>query len=150
MRTLDIDWADLEIAFRDATGAKSWLDRETGEVLTLMPGFDDEADLQGKLRTFPDRFAALAPVDKEFAKAVVHAFVERTSGALRKQLDDAEAGPGGLARAMTLLKQDKGTWTRFARFEQEQLMAHIERFLAAQGIKAGSRAPAPDLFEGMA
>lgn len=150
MRTLDIDWADLEIAFRDATGARSWLDRETGEVLTLMPGFDDEADLQGKLRTFPDRFAALSPVDKQFTRDVVHAFIERTSGALKKQLHDAEGGPGGLSRAMTLLKEDKGTWARFARFEQEQLMAHIERFLEGQGIKAGSRAPTPDLFEGLA
>ena len=150
MRTLDIDWADLEIAFRDATGARSWLDRETGEVLTLLAGFYDEADLQGKLRTFPDRFAALAPVDKHFTQAVVHAFVERTSGALQRQLRDAEAGPGGLSRAMSLLKQDKGTWARFARFEQEQLVLHIERFLEGQGIQAGSRAPAPDLFEGLA
>lgn len=150
MRTLDIDWADLEIAFRDATGAKSWLDRETGEVLTLMPGFDDEADLKGKLRTFPDRYAELRPVDKPFTVAVVHAFIGKTAGVLQQQLREAEAGPGGLARSMSLLKEDKGTWARFARFEQEQLVAHIERFLEGQGIKAGKSAPAPDLFEGMA
>ena len=150
MRTLDIDWADLEIAFRDATGARSWLDRETGEVVTLLPGFDDEADLQGKLRTFPDRFAALDPVDKQFTQAVLRNFIERTSGAFKGKLADAAFGPGGLARAMALLKEDRATWARFARCEQEALVAHIERFLEGQGIRAGNRAPAPDLFEGMA
>ncbi|MCC7070598.1 MAG: hypothetical protein IT383_04705 [Deltaproteobacteria bacterium] len=150
MRTLDIDWADLELAFRDATGAKSWLDRETGEVLTLVPGFDDEADLKGKLRTSPQRFAPLAPVDTSFTLEVLRAFIERSTGTLKRQLDEAATGPGGLARAMALLKGDGTTWARFARLEQQALMARIERFLAEQGIQAGTSAPAPDLFEGQA
>ncbi|MBI1949332.1 MAG: hypothetical protein HYS27_26830 [Deltaproteobacteria bacterium] len=150
MRTLDIDWADLEIAFRDASGAKSWLDMETGEVVTLVPGFDDEADLQGKLRTFPARFAALRPVDKQFTQRVLQSFIAASGGALKGKLGDAAAGPGGLARAIALLKDDRTAWARFARLEQQALMAHIERFLEEQGIKAGSRAPAPDLFEGLA
>lgn len=150
MRTLDIDWADLEIAFRDGSGAKSWLDKETGAVLTLVPGFDDEADLRGKLRAFPDRFATLAPVDKRFTQGVLRAFIEASAGALKGQLDQAAAGPGGLRRALALLKDDRTAWARFARLEQQALMGHIERFLEEQGIKAGSRAPAPDLFEGLA
>ena len=45
MRTLDIDWADLEIAFRDA-GSESHLDTESGDVLSIVDGFDDERDLR--------------------------------------------------------------------------------------------------------
>lgn len=150
MRTLDIDWADLELAFRDATGAKSWLDRETGEVLTLVPGFDDEADLRGKLRTHPHRYVVVAPVDTSFTLEVLRTFIEHSTGALRQQLDEAATGPGGLSRAIAMLKGDVTSWTRFARLEQQALMARIEGFLAEQGIKAGTSAPAPDLFEGQA
>ena len=89
MRTLDIDWADLELAFRDATGAESWLDQESGEILTLVRGFDDERDIKDKLKRFPTRFLKLAPVDKSFTRETLASFIERVKGPLQKQLHEA-------------------------------------------------------------
>ena len=150
MRTLDIDWADLELAFRDATGTESWLDRETGEVMTLVRGFDDERDIRDKLKRFPSRFLKLPPLDKSFTHDALAAFVERAPGPVQTKLREALAqGPGGIARAMAVLNDDKPALTSFARFEQAELVKRVESFLAGHGLRAGTEPPAPDLFEGM-
>ena len=150
MRTLNIDWADLELAFRDATGAQSFLDQESGEVLTLLRGFDDERDIKDKLKRFPDRFLKLAPLDKGFTHAALAQFIGRVTGPLHNKLRAAFEGPGGIARAMALLQDDKPTLASFARFEQAELVRAVESFLSAHGIRCGIEPPAPDLFEGLA
>lgn len=150
MRTLDIDWADLELAFRDATDAESWLDRESGEVMTLVRGFDDEKDVRDKLRRFPGRFLRLEPVDAGFTRDVMQRFIGRlAAGKLRRQLEEAVAGPGGISRTMALLKEDKASLLAFARLEQAELVKRVEEFLAQHGIKCGNAPPAPELFEGL-
>jgi hypothetical protein len=150
MRTLDIDWADLELAFRDATGAESWLDRESGEVLTVVKGFDDERDIREKLKRSPQRFVRVQPLDASFTRDVLAAFIARLApGRTKKELEEAAEGPGGIARTMALLKGDKPTLAAFARFEQAELVRRVEAFLAGHGIKSGTEPPAPDLFEGL-
>jgi hypothetical protein len=150
-RTLDIDWADLELAFRDATGAESWLDKDTGEVMTLVRGFDDERDVREKLKRFPGRFLRVVPVDKSFTRDVLQAFVARLGqGKLKAKLEEAARGPGGIARSMALLKEDTPMLTAFARFEQAELVQRVEAFLEKHGLRAGTLPPAPELFEGMA
>jgi hypothetical protein len=150
MRTLDLDWADLELAFRDATGTESHLDSDTGEVLTLVRGFDDERDIRDKLKRFPKRFLRITPVDKSFTRNVLDVYVRRQSGELRHKLDQAVAGPGGIARAMVLLQSDKPALAAFSRIEQSELVRVVEEFLAAHGLRSGVAPPAPDLFEGLA
>ena len=150
MRTLDLDWADLELAFRDATGAESYLDSESGEVVTLVRGFEDEKDIRDKLKRFPKRFVRIVPVDKGFTKDVLDEFVRRQQGALRKQLEAALAGAGGIARTMALLHDNKPALAAFSRLEQNELVRVVEEFLAQHGVKSGSAPPAPDLFEGLA
>jgi hypothetical protein len=150
MRTLPIDWADLEIALRDATGAECWLDRETGEVLTVMAGFPDEADLRDRLRRTPARFLKVVPVDKAFTRRVLEGFVATLrKGETRDALSSALTGSGGIARAMALINDDKGTKLQFARFEQMELMRAAEEFLGGHGIRAGTPPPSPELFEGV-
>lgn len=150
MRILDLDWADLELAFRDATGAESYLDQESGEVVTLVRGFEDERDIRDKLKRFPSRFVRIVPVDKSFTKEVLVAFVSRQKGVLRKKLEEAVSGPGGIARAMALLNDDKAALAAFSRLEQSELVRLVETFLAQHGLKSGTEPPAPDLFEGLA
>src|SRR5688500_14848757 len=150
MRTLDLDWADLELAFRDATGAESYLDSVNGEVLTLVRGFDDEKDIREKLARFPGRFVRIQPVDKSFTKECLDAFIARQpKGSLKKKLEDAAAGPGGIARAMAVLNEDKPALASFARFEQAALVRLVEGFLATHDLRAGTEPPAPELFEGV-
>lgn len=148
MRTLDIDWADLEIAFRDA-GSESHLDRESGEVLSIVDGFDDERDLRERLARFPGRFVRIAPVDKAFSTDVVQRFIQTQKGATQRKLRESFEGPGGYSRTTTLLREEKGTWASFSRFEQAQLLAHIEAFLAENELASRDDAPGLELFEGL-
>ena len=150
MRTLTIDWADLEIAFRDA-GTESYLDKEGGEVLSIVDGFDDERDLRERLARFPGRFVRVVPVDKAFSTAVLERFIARQkAGPFTKRLVEAFSGAGGLSRTMALLREDKATFASFSRFEQAELLKTIEDFLRKHGLHADSDPPALELFEGMA
>lgn len=151
MRMLTVDWADLEIAFRDATGAESWLDKESGEVMTIVKGFDDEAELREKLRRSPGRYLRLPVVGADFSRSVMQGFIARMSnGALKKKLQEVQDGPGGLARTMQLLRDDKPAFASFSRFEQGELMKQVEAFLVQHDIAPHNSAPAVELFEGVA
>lgn len=149
MKTLDIDWADLEIAFRDA-GTESHLDTIGGEVLSIVDGFDDERDLRERLARFPGRFVRIVPVDKQWSTEVLHRFVARQRGALKQQLVEAVSGAGALSRATAVLKDNKAGWASFSRFEQAELLKHIEQFLADHGVRTEEAAPGLELFEGLA
>ncbi len=146
---IEIDWADVEIAFRDA-GTESYLDRENGEVVSIVDGFDDERDLRERLARFPGRFVRIVPVDKAFTTAVIDRFVARQPPPVARPLRQAADGPGGLSRVMSLLRQDKPLWQAFARFEQAELLRHIEAFLAHHELSSVQEAPGLELFEGMA
>lgn len=148
MRKLDIDWADLEIAFRDA-GTESYLDKESGEVVSIVDGFDDERDIRERLTRFPGRFARIVPVDRAFTADVVSRFVQSQKGAMKKKLTEAAAGPGGLSRFMTTVREDKSVLASFARVEQAELLKKIEAFLQAQNVSSKETAPALELFEGI-
>jgi hypothetical protein len=149
MRTVEIDWADVEIAFRDA-GTESYLDRDSGEVLSIVDGFDDERDLRERLARFPGRFLRIVPVDRAFSEAVVARFIDRQRPAVAHALRDAFTGPGGLSRVMARLREDKAQLQAFARYEQAELLEHIERFLADHGLSSAEQAPGLELFEGTA
>ncbi len=149
MRTLAIDWADLEIAFRDA-GTESYLDTESGEVLSIVDGFDDERDLRERLSRFPGRFSRIVPVDRAFTADVVARFLLTCRGPAKTKLGEAAAGPGGLSRFMAALREDKAASTSFSRFEQAQLLTTIETFLRGIGVSSKESAPGLELFEGLA
>jgi len=148
MRTLDIDWSDLEIAFRDA-GTESYLDLEGGEVVSIVDGFDDERDLRERLARFPGRFARIVPVDRAFTADVVSRFVQSQRGATKKKLAAAAEGPGGLSRFMSAVREDKSVLASFSRLEQAVLLQKIEAWLSAQNVSSAQTAPGLELFEGL-
>jgi hypothetical protein len=148
MRRLVVDWVDLEIAFRDATGNDSYLDLDSGEVMTIMKGFDDELELREKLRKHPKRYLKLPTVDAAFTRTVLHTFIARMPPSpLQKKLAECEPGPGGIARAMQQLKNDKPAFASYSRFEQSELWTIVEQFLADHAIEPTSPPPAVELFE---
>jgi hypothetical protein len=149
MHTVEIDWADLEIAFRDA-GTESYLDRETGDVVSIVDGFDDERDLRDRLARFPGRFVRIVPVDRTFSTRVVERFLAAQKGPRARPLRDAFVGAGGLSRVMAALRDDKHLLQAFARYEQAELLKTIETFLASHGLSSAEQAPGLELFEGTA
>ena len=149
MRTLDIDWADLEIAFRDA-GTESYLDTVAGEVVSIVEGFDDERDIRDRLVRFAGRFVRIPPVDKGWSTEVVGRFIARQRGALHARLIDAFGGVGALSRTTAMLRDDKVAWASYARFEQAELLKRIESFLKEQQVQCKEAAPGLELFENLA
>ncbi len=146
MRTLDIDWADLEIAFRDG-GSESFLDLTTGEVVTIVEGFEDERDIRDRLARQPQRYARIPPVDKAWSMALIAQFASKQRGSLRQQLQEAQDGVGALSRCTTVLRDDKAASSSWARFEQAALLKHIEAFLAEHDVSCREAAPHLELFE---
>lgn len=149
MRTIDIDWADLEIAFRDA-GSESWLDTTAGEVVSIVDGFDDEAEIRERLSRFPTRFVRIPPVDKQWSTDVLARFIARQRGSLKARLQEAFEGVGALSRTTSVLRDDKAAWASYARFEQAELLTRIESFLSAQRLQTQQAAPSLELFENIA
>lgn len=149
MAKLDVDWADVELAFRDATGTESFLDRDSGEVLSVVPGFSDEHELRELIRKEPRRYLRLEPVDTAFAREVMRAFIAALpGGALKRKLEVGFRKTGALTRCMELLSEDKAALSSFHRFEQARFWEHVEDTLREAGIEPQSPAPSVELFEG--
>lgn len=149
MTKVDVDWADVELAFRDATGTESFLDRSTGEVLSVVPGFFDEEEVRDLLEREPSRYLPLEPVDTAFAREVMRAFIAQLPrGSLRQRLDASLKKTGGLTRCMELLDEDKEALSSFHRFEALRFWDHVERTLREAGVEPQSAPPSVELFEG--
>lgn len=151
MRLLDVDWFDLELAFRDTTGTENHLDLETGEVVSVVAGFVDEQELRAILKRDATRFVSLPPVTATDARVFMADFVDSLEPSeARKSLKVTSVGAGSLTRCVTLLREDDAMLGRYYRFEQLRFWEHVERFLKENGVQASSRTPSVDLFEGIA
>lgn len=144
-----VDWLELELAFRDATGTESFLDKKTGEVCVLVPGFSDEEELRSRIDEDPERFAKIQPIGTEHARQVMARFVETLPASETKTgLQDAmRAQFGVLSRCMELLRAAPQALNRYHRFEQAALWEHLESFLESLGVNADEAPPAVELFE---
>ncbi len=146
---LDVDWVDLELAFRDATGTENLLDLESGEVLCIVPGFEDEGELRDLIGKDPGRYLELSPVDVGFARTVMRDFLATLPGGpLREELAAGFKKTGGLTRCMELLDNDASTRGAYHRYEQARFWAHVDDVLRYAGVEPQSAPPTVDLFEG--
>jgi len=146
LRTLDIDWADLEIAFRDnVSGVKSYLDLETGEVVAIIDERDLDAD---SVAREPERFEDIPGFTREEGLEVLHAFVdELPPGEQRDELRSLVGQPGALARCMERLAADVHLFNNYCMFEELCIYERLMLWLAAMGVNARHPPPAgPTLF----
>jgi len=146
--TLDLDWMDLELAFRDTTDTESYIDRNNEELVSVLPGFPDEIELRDMIQIAGDQYVRIAPVNTNFSKTVLLQFIKQLSGhAILKKLELAEAGVGSYAKSIQILRQDKEVLQLYYRFEQDSLWSHILEALASAGIEPATSPPEPELFE---
>ena len=146
--TLDVDWADLELAFRDTTGTENYLDLRTGDVLSIVPGFSDEAELRRDIAREAERFLDLHPVEVDFTRRAMSSFVDSLPESIeRRKLANAFSRAGGLTRCMELLRDDGPRLARWHRFEQAHFWRHVHEVLRLAGIEPYSPPPAVELFE---
>ena len=148
MIPLNIDWTDLELAFRDATGTESFFDLRTGEVVSVVPDFSDEPDLRRLIDAHPGRFIAILPIDAGFSRRVLYAFVDTLQdGPLKRRLSAARHGAGSLTRCLEILRCDAAALQAYYRHEQDAVWRHAEAFLAKVGVASRNPVPSPELFE---
>jgi hypothetical protein len=153
--TLDVDWGDLELAFRDATGTRNFLDKGTGDVISIVPGFSDVEELETAIAREPHRFLAIPPLDASHARSVMGDFLSTLEPPLLERfaaagLKEGRLGPGGLTKCLALLREDEPLLSRYYRFEQTSFWATVESFLSSAGVTPSTRTPGVELFEGRA
>ncbi len=149
MGKLDVDWADLELAFRDATGTENFLDLLSGEVLSVVPGFSDEEESRDQIRKEPRRYLPLTPVDTGFARDVMRTFIQGLpAGELKGKLEAGFKKTGALTRCMELLDEDRAALASFHRFEQARFWEHVDAEVRAAGVEPQTPPPSVELFEG--
>jgi hypothetical protein len=100
MPGIQIDWTALEAAFENhAPEVRSYLDRKSGEIITLVSGGDDDDPGAMRVHAHPEEFLRIEPVPSREQYRMMEQFIESvTSGALREQLADAIVGKGAFRR----------------------------------------------------
>lgn len=148
MITLNLDWMDLEIAFRDTTGTESYIDSNTGEIISVVPEFEDEKELREMIQIAGDRYILISPVNTRFSQTVLEQFVgQMNNGDLGAKLAEEGQETGSYARCMRILREDKEALQLYYRFEQNALWDHISESLASSGVTPALPPPEPELFE---
>ena len=108
---------DLEIAYRDTTGTESYIDSNTGEVISVVPEFADEQELREMIQLAGDRYVKIAPVSTQFSQFVLESFIaQMKTEDIGMQLADEGNETGSYARCMRILRNDKEALQLYYRF----------------------------------
>jgi hypothetical protein len=147
MKEIKVDWNELELAFREISGTKNYIDVFTGAIVSVVPGFEDEEEVHQLINQNPHRLMEICPLDANFGRAVLRRFIQQNIAPnLRNELTQALEGPAGLTYSMNIIKRDGESLSHYHRFEQELFWEHVHTFLVDCGILPTNRAPQPELF----
>ena len=151
MKEIKVDWHELELAFREISGTKNYLDVFTGAIVSEVPGFEDEEEVHQLIDQNPHRLIEICPLNAHFGRAVMRRFIlQNITPDLRADLSSAMQGPAGLTHSMNIIKRDGEALSQYHRFEQELFWEHVHTFLVDCGILPTNRAPQPELFHDVA
>ena len=151
MKEIKVDWNELELAFREISGTKNYIDVFTGAIVSVVPGFEDEEEVHQLINQNPHRLIEICPLDANFGRAVLRRFIQQNIAQdLRNELTQAMDGPAGLTYSMNIIKRDGESLSQYHRFEQELFWEHVNTFLVDCGILPTNRAPQPELFHDVA
>ncbi len=137
IKNLDIDWDDLEIAYRDsATGIESFLDLHDGEVVAI---FDPKEPMKGFVARHPERYVSIPFFRRADAIVVLRSFAQKMPlGSLRERLLDALPHPGALRRCNDLLECSAKLKQQYEQFEERAIFERLLLWLTAIGVCARS------------
>ena len=151
MKEIKVDWHELELAFRELSDTKNYIDVFTGSILSIVPGFEDEEEIHNLIAQNPHRIIEIKPLNADFGRLTMREFIQQNiAPQLREELNSAIAGPAGLTNSMNIIRKDGEYLGQYQRFEQELFWEHVHSFLADCGIAPINRAPQPELFHDVA
>ncbi|MEW5851946.1 MAG: UPF0158 family protein [Myxococcota bacterium] len=116
-RKIRVDWMSLEAAFENhSPDARSYLDRTTGEVVTLIG--EDPSDPAGqRVAAAPDNFLRIEPIPSREQYRMMEKFISTVQHAeLRERLQDSIVGKGAFRRFKDVVTQyadERKRWFTF-------------------------------------
>lgn len=118
MTGIQIDWSQLEQAFENhAPDVRTFLDRSTGEVVTVSGDHDDDDPVVLRVQARPEQFVAVEPVPSREQYRMMERFIETVpAGALQDQLKDCIVGKGAFRRfkdAIGRYPEERKRWFAF-------------------------------------
>lgn len=154
-KQVPIDWNDLEIAVeRNAPTTESFLDLESGSVVTIVHGDPEAALLKRKVSENIHNHLRIEPASSREQYRWMERFVLSVKDeALRERLIISIDGKGAFRRFKDVLLAYPTERERWFSYRSELLHWHIHNWLEDAGIDAtteppwGSAEPPPELVE---
>lgn len=143
MRVIPIRWAELETAFeRNAPDTESFLDARTGEVITLVEGNPETAELRMRVVAGGDAYVKIEPCSSREQYKWMERFVATvTDEALRERLIIAIDGKGAFRRFKDVLLNYPAERERWFTYRGELLHWQMQQWLEREQIEAQEAAP---------
>lgn len=127
MPGIAIDWAALEAAFENhAPDVRSFLDRKTGALATLVGEGDPSDPVAARIHAEPDAFVLIEPVPSREQYRMMERFIETvTNATLKERLADSIVGKGAFRRFKDIIGRYPEERKRWFAFRDVLLHRHI-------------------------
>jgi hypothetical protein len=142
-RAISIHWDDLESAFeRNAPDTESFLDLQTGQVVTILAGDPEAAMLKQKVAAQIQHHTRVEPASSREQYRWMERFVGSvTDPALRERLVMAIDGKGAFRRFKDVLLAFPAERERWFSYRAELLHWHMHNWLKERGIEPTAPPP---------
>lgn len=143
MRTIPIRWSELETAFeRNAPDTESYVDAKTGEVITLVDGQPETAELRTRVITGGEGYVKIEPASSREQYKWMERFVATVDDeALRERLVISIDGKGAFRRFKDVLLNYPVERERWFTYRGELLHWHMQVWIEREQIEPTEPAP---------
>ena len=140
---ITVNWSDLEIAFeRNSPDHESFLDLETGDLLSITEGEPDAAARRAKVAGTAERFLRVDPASSREQYRWMERFVGSVADEpLRDRLQVAIDGKGAFRRFKDVLLAFPAERERWFSYRSDLLHFHMQTW--AEHMKIQTANPAP-------
>jgi hypothetical protein len=144
-----IDWDALETAVeRNSSDTESYLERSTGQVLTITSGEPEAPSLRAKVRGNIANYLRVEPASSREQYRWMERFVASVSDdALRKRLGIAIDGKGAFRRFKDVLLAFPAERERWFSYRSNLLHWHISGWLESHEVKHSGTPPWGDVTQ---
>ncbi len=143
MKTIPLRWIDLETAFeRNSPDSESYVDAQTGEVVTVTEGDPEATELQSRVVAGGANFVRIEPASSREQYKWMEQFVATVEDeALRERLVISIDGKGAFRRFKDVLLNYPVERERWFSFRSRLLRWQIQLWLEREQIEPAEAAP---------
>jgi Uncharacterised protein family (UPF0158) len=143
MEPVTIDWDELELACeRNASNIHSYIDLETGAVITFQGESEDEEEYRKNISVQKERYLAVVPASSREQYKWMEKFVGTvTEENLRERLLISIDGKGAFRRFKDLLVHYPGIRERWYTYRGVHLHHHISNWIKDENLNLAAPPP---------